>query len=165
MVDISVLEDNQCDCYTKQLGWLIISFAEQAQSHVFPFLQGHNVPKDTVIFVNNHKLNMSEELWEEPESFKPERFLDSQGNFSKPAHFQPFSMGKRSCMGYKMVQNVAFSLAANLILHFDLHSPQWSPEDIPLGMLALPPQPFQFTVSTVKGQPPYSLFGQHRSSA
>jgi len=127
-------------------------------------IEGHFVPKDTVIFVNNHILNMSEELWEEPESFKPDRFLDPEGNFSKPAHFQPFSMGKRSCMGYKMVHNVAFSLVANLMLHFDLGSPQWSPDDIPLGMLALPPQPFQFTVSTVK-QPSYSLSGKHRSVA
>ena len=66
----------------------------------------------------------------------------------QPDYFQPFSMGKRSCIGYKMVQNIAFSLVANLMLHFNISSPQWSPEDIPLGMVALPPQPFQFTVSS-----------------
>ena len=127
------------------------------------YFPGYYVPKDTVIFVNNHSLNMSETLWKQPQRFSPDRFLDSQGHFTKPPHFQPFSMGKRSCMGYKMVHNVAFSLVANLMLHFDLSSPQWSPEDIPLGMLALPPKPFQFTVKAVKQ--PSSLFGQHRSTA
>lgn len=108
------------------------------------------MPKDTVIFVNNHSLNMSEELWTShpPKDYAPQRFLHPQtGEFSKPAHFQPFSMGKRSCMGYKMVHNVAFSLIANVMMHFDLSSPQWAAEEIPLGMLALPPKPFEFTVS------------------
>ncbi len=111
---------------------------------------GYLVPKDTVIFVNNHALNMNEELWSthSPEAYQPQRFLHpTTGEFSKPAHFQPFSMGKRSCVGYKMVHNVAFSLVSNLMMHFDIHSPAWAPENVPLGMLALPPEPFTFTLS------------------
>jgi cytochrome P450 family 307 subfamily A len=110
---------------------------------------GHEVPKDTVIFVNNHKLNMSPELWENPEQYDPSRFLDDRGDFFKPSHFQPFSMGKRSCMGYKMVHHVAFSILANVLKHFDISDPTCSPDEIPLGMLALPPQPFQFTLKSV----------------
>ena len=41
------------------------------------------MPKDTVIFVNNHSLNMSDELWEQPQCFRPDRFLDADGVFSK----------------------------------------------------------------------------------
>ena len=106
---------------------------------------GYHVPKDTVIFVNNHHLNTSTELWEEPEKYNPNRFLDeNSGDFTKPAHFQPFSMGKRACMGYKMVYNVAFSIISNLLSQFDICEPSTSIETIPLGMLALPPQPFEF---------------------
>merc|ERR1712008_254356 len=105
-------------------------------------IEGHFVPKDTVIFVNNHILNMSEELWEEPESFKPDRFLDPEGNFSKPAHFQPFSMGKRSCMGYKMVHNVAFSLVANLMLHSTLAVPNVHRTTFPWVCWPCLPSPF-----------------------
>lgn len=112
---------------------------------------GYAVPKDTVIFVNNHALNMSPDLWTRPEDYEPSRFLDpTSGDFSKPAHFQPFSMGKRSCMGYKMVHNVAFSLVANLMLHFDLSEPACLPESLPLGMLALPSEPFEFTLTATQ---------------
>ena len=115
---------------------------------------GHHVPKDTVIFVNNHCLNMSSELWTEPEAYNPQRFLDSNsGEFKKPAHFQPFSMGKRACIGYKMVYNVAFSIISNLITHFELSDAICSPDSIPLGMLALPPEPFEFVLKS-KCTPP-----------
>ena len=117
------------------------------------------MPKDTVIFVNNHNLNMSEELWEQPDKYNPDRFLDTQGDFTKPSHFQPFSMGKRSCMGYKMVHNVAFSLVANLMMQFDIRQPGCDPEKIPLGMLALPPEPFKFVLSP---SPKARKFSRHR---
>ena len=107
-------------------------------------ISGYHVPKDTVIFINNHLMNMSPELWEEPEKYMPTRFLDGSGDFTKPAHFQPFSMGKRACMGYKMVQHVSFSIVSNLMANFDLSEPSTSPQTISLGMLALPPEPFEF---------------------
>jgi len=148
------LEDRQ------NLSWVVASIHETIRMTCSPIVPhqatqdstigGYKVPKDTVIFVNNHNLNMSEELWTNPESYQPQRFLNMQTkDFSKPAHFQPFSMGPRSCMGYKMVYNVAFSIVTNLLWHFDIHTPQTLPEDLPLGMLALPPKPFQFVMNPV----------------
>jgi cytochrome P450 family 307 subfamily A len=51
-------------------------------------------------------------------------------------------MGRRSCMGYKMVQYIAFSLVANLLQNFTISCPEPGERDLPLGMLALPPTPF-----------------------
>ena len=108
---------------------------------------GYYIPKDTVIFINNHHMNMSPELWERPKIYMPKRFLNPLGDFKKPEHFQPFSMGKRSCIGYKMVQHVSFSIVSNLMANFDFSEPSMSPEAIPLGMLALPPdQSFEFNL-------------------
>lgn len=141
------------------LPWVVASMHETIRKTCSPIvphqatqdstIEGHFVPKDAVIFVNNHSLNMSEELWDQPEEYQPSRFLDpTAGTFTKPSHFTPFSMGKRSCMGYKMVHNVAFAIVANLMLHFDLRQPAYAPSDVPLGMLALPPQPFEFVISS-----------------
>ena len=47
-------------------------------------------------------------------------------------------------MGYKMVQHVSFSIVSNLMANFDLSEPSTSPQTISLGMLALPPEPFEF---------------------
>ena len=140
------------------LPWVVASMHETIRKTCSPIvphqatqdstIEGHFVPKDAVIFVNNHSLNMSEELWEQPEEYQPSRFLTSSGTFSKPDHFTPFSMGKRSCMGYKMVHNVSFAIVANLMCHFDLRKPACPPTDLPLGMLALPPRPFEFVISS-----------------
>ena len=68
-----------------------------------------------MIFINNHHFNFSTEHWERPEEYRPERFLSSEGRFRKPAHFLPFSTGRRSCIGYKIVQLVATAIVASTI--------------------------------------------------
>jgi cytochrome P450 len=62
----------------------------------------------------------------------------------KPEHYFPFSWGKRSCLGYKMVQTIMFSLVANLVLQYELgpHDEQCRTQIehqlTPKGCLALP---------------------------
>ena len=76
--------------------------------------------------------------------------------FKKPAHFSPFSMGRRSCMGYKIVQNVSYSIVATLLQHFTFDT--LSEEDkltaqnpeIKMGMLALAPEPFHLRLTKRK---------------
>jgi len=110
---------------------------------------GYRVEKGTVVFINNHILSMSPELWQKPEQYNPFRFLSASDQFKKPEHFQPFSTGRRSCMGYKIVQIVSFFVISNLLKHFTIDNPTTeelseaglSPNpEIALGMLALPPR-------------------------
>ena len=114
---------------------------------LFPQYIGYQVEKGTVIFINNHELSMSDNLWTNPSAYNPSRFLEDNNTqdkelrssstnnsdhnntngtikyvpiktFKKPKHFQPFSMGRRMCMGYKIVQNVSYSIVASLLQHF-----------------------------------------------
>ena len=75
----------------------------------------YHIPENTVIFINNHHSNFSTEYWDGPEQYRPERFLNKEGRFRKPAHFLPFSTGRRSCIGYKIVQLVATAIAASTL--------------------------------------------------
>lgn len=84
---------------------------------------------------------MSPALWDEPERFEPKRFL-SDGKLLKPDHFIPFGMGRRSCMGYKLVQYLAFAIVGNLLKEFDI-SPLEEVK-VPLGSLAMSENPFKF---------------------
>ena len=67
-----------------------------------------------MVFCNIWRFLRSPDYWEEPEAFQPERFL-RDGKFVKPTHFQPFSMGRRSCMGYKLIENMMAFLLANIL--------------------------------------------------
>lgn len=87
--------------------------------------------KDTVIFVNNHLLSMNEETWgADPDDFRPSRFLkkdddgeDDQLRFMRPKEFKPFSLGKRACMGFGLVENVSLAMIAGILRDFELGPP------------------------------------------
>ncbi|KAI0716473.1 cytochrome P450 [Earliella scabrosa] len=53
------------------------------------------VPRDSVIIITTPSLHNNSRYWDEPEAFKPARFL---GNYPRDA-FLPFSGGPRGCIG------------------------------------------------------------------
>ncbi|XP_044260126.1 cytochrome P450 307a1-like [Tribolium madens] len=105
-------------------------------------INGLQIEKGTVIFLNNYDLSMSPELWDEPEKFKPERFIREE-RLVKPEHFLPFGGGRRSCMGYKMVQLVSFGILGGIMQNFTIDANDTSYK-VPVGSLALPKDTFTF---------------------
>lgn len=86
---------------------------------------------------------MSPSLWDEPEKFNPSRFI-SNGRLLKPEHFIPFGIGRRSCMGFKIVEFLSFSIVGNLLKEFDISSLNNEEIKVPLGSLAVDENPYQF---------------------
>uniref|UniRef100_A0A3Q0REY1 Cytochrome P450 1A n=1 Tax=Amphilophus citrinellus TaxID=61819 RepID=A0A3Q0REY1_AMPCI len=86
-------------------------------------LNGYFIPKDTCVFINQWQINHDPELWEDPASFKPERFLNADGteiNKVEGEKVMTFGMGKRRCIGEFIARNEVFLFLAILIqkLHF-----------------------------------------------
>ncbi|CAK9817139.1 Cytochrome P450 307a1 [Anthophora quadrimaculata] len=100
-------------------------------------IAGYRIKKDTFIFLNNYDLNMSTDLWTSPEEFNPDRFVQN-GRLLKPEHFLPFGGGRRSCMGYKLVQYLSFAILATLLKNFTIKAIPNEDYTIPIGNLALP---------------------------
>ena len=50
----------------------------------------------TTVFSNQYSVTHDEKMYKDAESFIPDRFIDSDGNYSKPEtkHFVPFGIGK-----------------------------------------------------------------------
>nr|XP_003702809.1 PREDICTED: cytochrome P450 307a1-like isoform X1 [Megachile rotundata]XP_012139366.1 PREDICTED: cytochrome P450 307a1-like isoform X2 [Megachile rotundata] len=106
-------------------------------------IAGYRIKKDTFLFLNNYDLNMSSELWTSPEEFMPDRFVQN-GRLLKPEHFLPFGGGRRSCMGYKLVQYLSFSILATLLKNFTIVPVEKEDYTIPIGNLAMPEMTFKF---------------------
>ncbi|XP_076183386.1 cytochrome P450 307a1 [Ptiloglossa arizonensis] len=100
-------------------------------------IAGYRIKKDTFIFLNNYELNMSTDLWTSPDDFVPDRFVQN-GRLLKPEHFLPFGGGRRSCMGYKLVQYLSFSILATLLKNYTIVPLEKEDYTIPIGNLALP---------------------------
>ncbi|XP_067009253.2 cytochrome P450 307a1 [Anabrus simplex] len=107
-------------------------------------IAGYAVTKGTVVFLNNYELNTSPDYWIEPHRFMPERFLSPAGIVTKPEHFIPFSTGKRSCVGQRLVQSCTFLMVGATLQHFNIAAaPGESMRTIP-ACVAVPPDTFPF---------------------
>lgn len=52
------------------------------------------IPKDTIVLVSLFSVNMDKEYWKDPENFRPERFLNDNGEYIPHAEqFFPFGLG------------------------------------------------------------------------
>ncbi|KAF2289788.1 hypothetical protein GH714_038628 [Hevea brasiliensis] len=61
---------------------------------------GFDIPKDTQVFINAWAIGRDPDTWEDPLSFKPERFLGSDVDY-RGQNFEllPFGSGRRICVG------------------------------------------------------------------
>nr|ADV36120.1 cytochrome P4501A [Pseudopleuronectes americanus] len=86
-------------------------------------LNGYFIPKDTCVFINQWQINHDPELWKDPSSFNPDRFLSADGsevNKLDGEKVMAFGMGKRRCIGEVIARNEVYLFLAILIqkLHF-----------------------------------------------
>jgi len=88
--------------------------------------------------------------WGDGTTFRPERFLDSEGKCHKDDHLIPFSIGKRQCLGETLAKAELFLFFSG-ILHQFLLSPEVEgelpSEDYNNGITILP-KPFKLRLST-----------------
>ncbi|KAH7857162.1 hypothetical protein Vadar_009729 [Vaccinium darrowii] len=81
---------------------------------------GYEIPKNTQVLVNAWAIGRDAESWDDPLSFKPERFLGKNIEYYGQ-HFEliPFGSGRRICVGFALGERVVHLALATLIQSFD----------------------------------------------
>ena len=79
-------------------------------------IAGYDIPKGTNLVIPVHLLHRNPNYWKDPETFKPERWMDrgfkgSTGMDNRAFTFIPFGAGGHNCIGYKFA-----TLEAKLIM-------------------------------------------------
>ncbi|KAK7094396.1 uncharacterized protein [Littorina saxatilis] len=82
-------------------------------------IQGYYIPAGTKIGISSGALHRLPENWEDPESFKPERFLQDYDPYS----YLPFSAGPFMCIGHAFAMTEMKTVLARLLANFRFKLP------------------------------------------
>ncbi|XP_049400229.1 cytochrome P450 76A2 isoform X8 [Solanum stenotomum] len=96
---------------------------------------GYDVPKGTRVLVNAWAIGRDPECWDDPMSFKPERFLGSKLDV-KGQHYEliPFGAGRRMCVGLPLGHRMMHFALGSLLHEFKWELPDGvSPKSIDMS--------------------------------
>ncbi|CAK8696143.1 unnamed protein product [Clavelina lepadiformis] len=83
-------------------------------------INGYFIPKGITVTPNIWAVHNDPKYFDEPEKFKPERFIDEIGNFAKSEHVIPFSVGPRRCVGEHIGRMEIFIFLVSMIQKFEI---------------------------------------------
>ncbi|KAJ1206847.1 hypothetical protein NDU88_002242 [Pleurodeles waltl] len=109
-------------------------------------LNGYFIPKDTCVFVNQYQVNHDPSLWNNPDSFMPDRFLDKNGQLNRSLQEKVliFGMGVRMCIGEDVARNEVFLMVATILQRLKLeYNPQEKLDLTPLNGMTIKPKQYQ----------------------
>lgn len=110
------------------------------------------IPDHAVLIPNIYSVLFDPSIFERPESFNPERFLDDNGKLNgKEKYVVSFSLGKRVCLGEALARMELFLLMTSLIQRFQF-LPESDESVLDLeGILGLTyqPKPFYFITKEI----------------
>ena len=87
-------------------------------------VMGYDIKVGTQVLINAWAIAKDPAVWDKPEEFIPERFLNSPTDF-KGLHFEliPFGAGRRGCPGIQYAMAINELTLANLVHIFDFALP------------------------------------------
>ncbi|XP_023151658.2 cytochrome P450 1A1 [Amphiprion ocellaris] len=114
-------------------------------------LNGYFIPKDTCVFINQYQVNHDSDLWGDPDTFRPERFLGPSGLLNKELTEKVliFGMGKRRCLGDGFARLEMFVFLTTLLQGLRIEKVRGQELDLSTDFgLTMKPRPYRITISS-----------------
>nr|UUV61158.1 codon optimized SrKAHe1 [synthetic construct]UUV61162.1 KAHe1 [Stevia rebaudiana] len=81
-------------------------------------ISGYNIPRGTMLIVNQWAIHHDPKVWDDPETFKPERFQGLEGT-RDGFKLMPFGSGRRGCPGEGLAIRLLGMTLGSVIQCFD----------------------------------------------
>ncbi|CAH1774342.1 unnamed protein product, partial [Owenia fusiformis] len=118
---------------------------------------GFSVPNDTTVWVNLWAMHHDDRYFEDPYTYRVERFLGEDGDLLPPNErksFLPFGVGRRVCLGETLARARLFLFVASLLQKVDI---------LPENETNIPdPDPAKFNYAMVNIPTPFNIVVKQR---
>ena len=112
-------------------------------------LSNYRIKRGSLIFTNTYGVHFDGKTWNDPQVFRPQRFLNTERRFTaNHNNLMMFGAGKRACPGESLANQELFLMAANLLHKFRFSVPSVNkriheePRDVPMRA----PRPFDIFI-------------------
>ena len=89
-------------------------------------VMGYNVKAGTQVIINAWAITRDPSYWEDPEEFRPERFMNPDSSFDfrgQNFEYTPFGAGRRGCAGITLATHIIEFVLAKLVNEFNFSLP------------------------------------------
>jgi len=130
----------------------VANIAPQGLTHVSDkdlLVNGFTVPANTMI-VGLYAEILKGSHWQDGRAFRPDRFLDTQGQVVRDPQFIPFSIGKKQCLGEGLAKAELFLFFSTLMqaFRFSVEGEGELPTEDYIPGLTIQPKPFKVVISS-----------------
>ncbi|CAO4360800.1 unnamed protein product [Caenorhabditis nigoni] len=112
--------------------------------------EGYRLPAGTRVIAQFQSVHVDKKHFPDPEHFNPDRFLNERGEYIRDDRINPFSMGKRSCLGENLARMEVFLYFCTLMQKFEWHT------DGPFA------PPIDVITSSLRAPKPYTIRASRR---
>ncbi len=127
--------------------WLLIR--EALEDDV---IGGFHIPRKTLIGISPHVVHRHPDLWDEPDTFRPERFLP-EAVARRPKHaYLPFGAGQRQCIGSNFAMLEATLVLARVLQTYRLERVGDAPLDLEALITLKPKGPMPMRLEVRSGR-------------
>ena len=151
-----VLSDKPNLCFTEATMLEVLRITTPAKFAVPHYtlndtkINGYDIDRNTVVLLNLHSVHHAKDYWENPEEFRPDRFLTEEKKLDneKCNRVIPFGLGRRRCVGEHLAKIELFLLFSNVMQRCTFSPADGEPVDLmPILGLIYKPKRMQVVVS------------------